>query len=160
MVVDAVPRADTSLAELNFLVGPDVELPQGSFPRGTPTLILHRMLSWLRHSRAMALAMVLLAPGISGTAVQLLHACPAEALVADADRQHGSSHSETDGHSGGCECIGFCHSACAVAMGKAPVSLAVVVQPNPPVLPSSVGGFAPAARLFHLLPPATAPPLS
>jgi hypothetical protein len=45
------------------------------------------MLTILRHSRVMALAMLLLAPGIAGTAVQLLHSCPAEA-EASVDHQH------------------------------------------------------------------------
>ncbi|HET6778082.1 MAG TPA: hypothetical protein VFH26_04290 [Gemmatimonadales bacterium] len=118
------------------------------------------MLEILRRSRAMALALVLLAPGFSGTAVQWLHACPAEAEASHADRQHGSSHSDPEGHRQSCECIGSCQSASVVAPAKAAVSLAAVVQPKQRVIPSTGGSFAPASHLARLLPPATAPPLS
>jgi hypothetical protein len=126
---------------------------------GSLSLILYRMLSWLRRSRAMALAMVLMAPGIAGTGVQWLHSCPAEAEASADHQHHGSPQSEPAGHSNGCECIGSCIMAALVA-GPAATVLAVLESPQPPVVSFSHHGFVPAGTPTHLLPPATAPPLS
>jgi membrane protein YqaA with SNARE-associated domain len=69
----------------------------GSFRFGIPPPIFFLMMSLLRRSRAMALAMVLLAPGITGSAVQWLHACPAQAAVV-ADHQHHDQAPADAGH--------------------------------------------------------------
>ena len=69
------------------------------FRSSFPFRMLFVMFTLFRRSRAMALALVLLAPG---TAVQWLHACPAEAAAAADHRQHDSGSSQT-GHSQGCE---------------------------------------------------------
>ncbi|HJR16284.1 MAG TPA: hypothetical protein VJ808_05475 [Gemmatimonadales bacterium] len=116
------------------------------------------MLSLLRRSRAMALAMVLLAPGISGSAVQWLHACPAEAQAAADHREH--SDSSQPGHAQGCDCIGSCNASAPVAPAEPATLLVAVLQPQRRV-PSLAGiSFVPSGTPSGLLPPATAPPLA
>jgi hypothetical protein len=108
-------------------------------------------------SRIMALAMLLLAPGIAGSAVQWLHACPAQEQAAADHRQHNSD-SPQSGHEQGCQCIGSCNTANVVAPAKSLALLAVLLQPAHPVLVRVIHGFVPAGTPSHLLPPATAPP--
>jgi hypothetical protein len=117
------------------------------------------MLTLLRRSKALALAMVLLAPGIAGTAVQWLHACPAEAHASSSDQQHHSSQAPHSTPASGCDCIGSCSVAVAVVTPRAPILEAVLVRPELPDL-ATESSFVPAARPAYLLPPATAPPLS
>ncbi len=117
------------------------------------------MLTLLRRSRGMALAMVLLAPGITGTAVQALHACPAQAEAAGDHQHHGSVPAQT-GHSQSCECIGSCNAAGAVSPAKAVTILAAVVLPDRGATLPTAPAFIPAGVPSDLLPPATAPPLS
>jgi hypothetical protein len=126
---------------------------------GSLSLILNRMLTWLRRSRAMALVMVLLAPGIAGTGVQWLHSCPADAQASADHQHHNSPPSDPAGHSNGCECIGSCLTAALVARPGAAI-LAVLEPPQPRVPSFSGHGFVPVRSPTHLLPPATAPPLS
>jgi hypothetical protein len=117
------------------------------------------MLSLLRRSRAMALVLVLLAPGITGSAVQWLHACPAEAKAA-AEHQHHGSDSSQPGHSQGCDCIGSCNTAGVVAPARSPTTVAILVLPDhSAILPADLS-FVPAGVPSDLLPPATAPPLA
>jgi hypothetical protein len=106
----------------------------------------------------MALAMVLLAPGIAGTGVQWLHSCPAEAQVAADHPHHGSPQSQPAGHTNGCECIGSCITAALVARPAATI-LAVLEAVQPRLVTFGDNGFVPAGTPTHLLPPATAPPL-
>lgn len=127
-----------------------------SFRFSVPSPIFSLMLTLLRRSRAMALAMVLLAPGITGSAVQWLHACPAEAEAA-ADHQHHDSGSSQTGH--GCECIGSCNTAGAVAPAKSLTIIAAEVLPHHRVILPTDYAFVPAGIPSDLLPPATAPPL-
>jgi hypothetical protein len=107
----------------------------------------------------MALAMLLLAPGIAGTGIQWLHACPTQAEISVDHQHHESPPSEPAGHSNGCECIGSCITAALVA-GPAATILAVLESPQPRLVTFSDNGFVPAGTPTHLLPPATAPPLS
>jgi hypothetical protein len=119
------------------------------------------MLTLLRRSRSMALAMVLLAPGITGSAVQWLHACPAEAqAAAAADHQHHDPAPSNTDHSQGCDCIGSsCNTAGAIAPAKSSTILAaVVLRGRAVILPADLS-FVPASTPSDLLPPATAPPL-
>ncbi len=117
------------------------------------------MLSLLRHSRAVAMAMVLLAPGISGSAVQWMHACPAEAQAVP-DHQHHGSESSQPSHQQGCDCIDSCNTATAVAPAKSVTSLAVLSEPGRPlVLPAGLSFVSAGTPFSDLLPPATAPPL-
>jgi hypothetical protein len=117
------------------------------------------MLTLLRRSRAMALAMVLLAPGVTGSAVQWLHACPAEARSA-AEHQHHDSAPAESGHSQGCECIGACNAAEPVSPAGSLTILVAAVPQDRGAIPPAGPTFVPAGRPSHLLPPATAPPLA
>ncbi len=116
------------------------------------------MIALLRRSRATALALLLLAPGVSGGAVQWLHACPVKAAPVADHQHHGQAPADT-GHSQSCQCIGSCNSAATASPAK-PVTVAVaVIQPaRQAVLPSGVN-FVPVGIPSDLLPPATAPPL-
>ena len=116
------------------------------------------MLTTLRRSRAMALALMLLGPGISGSAVQWLHACPAEAAAVP-DHPHQNPDSSQQGHSQACQCIGSCNTAPAIALTESLTVLAVVVQPDRTISSPTGHSFVPAGSVSHLLPPATAPPL-
>lgn len=115
------------------------------------------MLTLLRRSRVMALVMMLLAPGITGSAVQWLHVCPAAQETAD--HQHHDSAPSDSGHSDACECIGACSAAGAVAPAKSLTILTAVILPHHrPMLPADFS-FIPAGIPSDFLPPATAPPL-
>ena len=116
------------------------------------------MLALLRHSRTMALAMVLLTPGIAGSAVQWLHACPAEEQSAAA-HAHGDQSQSDSGHSQGCECIGTCSAAGPVTPAQAVTTLMAAVLGDRIAVPPPGYTFIPAGTPAHLLPPATAPPL-
>jgi hypothetical protein len=107
----------------------------------------------------MALALVLLAPGITGTAVQWLHACPAEARSVAEHQHHDSAPSES-GHSQGCECIGACNAAGPVSPAQSLTILVAVVLPEYRALSPTDPTFVPAGLPSDLLPPATAPPLA
>jgi len=116
------------------------------------------MISLIRRSRAMALALLLLAPGISGSAVQWLHACPVKGAVVADHEHHGQAPADA-GHSQNCQCIGACNTA-TTASPAASVTVAVaVVEPARRVLPPSGVSFVPLGTPSDLLPPATAPPL-
>ncbi len=101
------------------------------------------MLTLLRRSRTLALAMVLLAPGVAGTAVQWSHSCPAEAQGSSSEHQHHSSQTPQPGPAQGCDCIGSCSAA------------AVLVPPRPPPwwpwsLDRSAGWSSPSPASFRL----------
>ena len=128
------------------------------FRSSVPFRMLFAMFTLFRRSRAMALALVLLAPGIAGTAVQWLHACPAEAAAAADHHQHDSGSSQT-GHSQGCECVGSCNPPGVLAPAKAPVLSALDQPHHRAILPIDLP-FVPGGIPSDFLPPATAPPLS
>jgi len=116
------------------------------------------MTALLRRSRAMALALLLLAPGVSGSAVQWLHACPVKA-AAVADHQHHDQTPADADHSQSCQCIGSCNTA-GTASHAQPITVAsAVIQPDLYVAPPADVSFVPAGTPSHFLPPATAPPL-
>lgn len=116
------------------------------------------MMTLLRRSRAMALALLLLAPGVSGSVVQLLHACPVQA-AAVADHQHHGQAPADAGHSQNCQCIGSCNTAATVSSATAATVAVAVIQPDRHVVPPSGVCFVPVGTPSDLLPPATAPPL-
>ena len=117
------------------------------------------MLSVLRGSRIIALVLVLLAPGVSGSAVQWLHACPVSAPQRASEHQHGSDNSGS-GHAPSCQCIGACQTAGILSPAKPLVVVAAPTEPNHRfILPPDVT-FVPTGTPSDLLPPATAPPLS
>ncbi|HEV8454293.1 MAG TPA: hypothetical protein VGQ24_05355 [Gemmatimonadales bacterium] len=116
------------------------------------------MLAFLRQSRALALALVLLAPGIAGSAVQWLHTCPADSPSAVTEHQQHDSKPSDSGHAPACHCIGVCHHAGVVSPAK-PLTIAFAPdQPDSFVTPPSGVSFLPAGTPSDLLPPATAPP--
>jgi hypothetical protein len=115
------------------------------------------MLALLRRNRVLALVLLLLAPGVSGSAVQLLHACPADSAPAAADHQHQDAGSD---QVPGCECVGECNTAGVVSLTPAVTVEAVVIRPDGHRVPLSGTSFVPVGLPSDLLPPATAPPLS
>jgi hypothetical protein len=116
------------------------------------------MLALLRRSRVLALALVLLAPGVSGSAVQWLHACPVNSPEAAADHQHHGSNPSDSGQAPTCECIGACNAA-GMLSAPEPVTVAAEAgQPNSQLTPPSGVSFVPVGTPSDLLPPATAPP--
>lgn len=117
------------------------------------------MLAFLRRSRIMALAMVLLAPGITGTAVQWLHACPAQARQVSDHQHHDPSPSQSQ-HPQDCRCIGSCNAAATASPARSLTVAAAVIEPDQHITPLSGVNFVPSSVPSDLLPPATAPPLS
>ena len=116
------------------------------------------MIGLLRRSRATALALLLLAPGVSGSAVKWLHACPVQ-TAAVADHQHHDQAPADPGHSQTCQCIGSCNPAGAAPITQ-PVTVAMaVIEPTRQVVPPSGISFVPVGTPSDLLPPATAPPI-
>lgn len=116
------------------------------------------MMALLRRSRAMALALFLLAPGVSGSAVQWLHACPVKAAVVSDHQHHGQTPADA-GHSQSCQCIGSCNTAATASPAKSVTVAAAIIQPAPQSVTPSGVSFSPVGTPSHLLPPATAPPL-
>jgi len=106
----------------------------------------------------MAFALLLLAPGLMGSAVQWLHACPAQASAAAHDQHHGQAPADA-GHSHRCHCIGSCNPAGPASPAKPVTVAAAVIQPDHHVAPPSGVNFVPVGTPSDLLPPATAPPL-
>jgi hypothetical protein len=118
------------------------------------------MLTLVRRSRAMALAMVLLAPGITGSAVQWLHACPAGAEAEASDHQNHDPAPAQSGHSQGCECIDSCNTIGAGSPVRAvTIGAAVILPVQRATLPIDPD-FVPVGLPSDLLPPSTAPPLA
>lgn len=117
------------------------------------------MLALLRRCRAMAITMVLLTPGITGSAVQWVHACPAEAEAARDHQHHGSDSSQSD-HSQGCDCIGSCNTAGTAGPIRSLTIAAAVIQPGQEAALPAAASLLPSGTPSDLLPPATAPPLS
>lgn len=114
------------------------------------------MLALLRRSRLLALALLLVAPGVTGSAVQWLHPCPVEG-ARGSDHQHGQSHSPAHGKT--CHCIGSCHTVAPLALAGTPNLITKLADPIRRV-PAFGSSFVPLSTRSHLLPPATAPPLS
>jgi len=115
------------------------------------------MLALLRRSRVMATALLLLAPGVSGSAVQWLHACPVKA-AAVADHRHHDQAPADAGQSHSCQCIGSCNTAGAPSPAKSITIAVAVIQPDHHLVPPSGVSFVPVGTPSDLLPPATAPP--
>ena len=124
------------------------------------------MLKLLRQCRALALTLLLAAPGLGGTWLSLAHPCPVDMpWLAEAHSDHSGqgSHGHSDTSSGStnsCNCVGACQSAAATL---APVTA------GPRILPAGAGwDSSPSAPDFEVPvqprlrrhPPATAPPLA
>ena len=119
--------------------------------------MLVSMMALLRRSQVMALALVLLTPGVTGSAARWLHPCPAQAAVAD-HQHHGPAPADT-GHSQNCQCIGPCNSATTASPAKPIIVAVALAKPDHHIVPPSGISFVPAGTPSDLLPPATAPPL-
>jgi hypothetical protein len=115
------------------------------------------MLALLRRSRFLALALILAAPGVAGTAVQWLHSCPAQASAAS--EHHDQSQAPAHGHGQTCHCIGTCHMAGVLPApgGTARITIGFV-ESNRGIVTPFGESFEPAGTPSYLLPPATAPP--
>jgi hypothetical protein len=124
------------------------------------------MLKLLRQCRALALTLLLAAPGLGGTWLSVVHPCPVDTpWVAESHSDQGgqSSHSHGDTSSGSttsCNCVGACQSAAATL---------ALASAGPKMLPAAAGwdtspsapdSEAPAQPRLRRHPPATAPPLA
>ncbi|HET7601810.1 MAG TPA: hypothetical protein VFK36_02260 [Gemmatimonadales bacterium] len=119
------------------------------------------MIRLLRRARSVALALLLMSPGLGGMAVQAFHPCPSH-VVMQADGMHhagGDSHdTPSSGHSY-CHCIGACAAAAVLASPRDGRLLAVM--PAAPVTHVADAVELPLRQLpLDLLPPSTAPPLT
>jgi len=119
------------------------------------------MMRLLRRARWVALALMLMSPGLGGMAVQALHPCPAHTPMQAAGMHHPASHSH-DGPASAdpvCHCISSC---AATASPAAPTDGRVlVVAISRVIVNASLGTTLPARQLpLDLLPPSTAPPLT
>jgi hypothetical protein len=121
--------------------------------------MLWSMLQLLRRSRLLALTLILVAPGVAGSAVQWLHPCPVDAPWTTSHGDHGSSP-EQSGHPQSCHCIGSCHSGTTATAPRPVVLVAAVVTPNRREAIPVEAGVVPVGVPSDLLPPATAPPLA
>lgn len=124
----------------------------------------------LRGLRLLALLLLLGVPGLGGSALQLLHPCPASApWLADAAGGARASHraavTDASGHEGHapdaehrCHCIGSCQLGTApLPAGTAVAVLRLPPEPAPRVI-ATAAAVPPAARPADRLPPSTAPP--
>lgn len=115
------------------------------------------MLTAFRAQRMVALVLLLLAPGVSGSAVQWLHSCPTQADPAE--HQHHESGRSDSGQQL-CDCIGSCTAAGVVTLAT-PLTIRVAVeQPDTRIAAPAGTSFVSSSSSSHLLPPATAPPLA
>jgi hypothetical protein len=113
------------------------------------------MVAILRRSRLLALALVLVAPGVAGTWVQWLHPCPIEGF---SSRGHHHEAGSTRAPGKTCHCIGSCHSVAPPALTGTPTLIVKLAEPVRTTI--SPGASQPVSTASHLLPPATAPPRS
>lgn len=120
------------------------------------------MIRLLRRTKAVALALLLMSPGMGGMAVQALHPCPAHTPMADAGMHHPAGHHH-DGAPGSeaptCHCISSCATTASPSSptdGRILAAVAAVVVSE---APRSVLQ-APWQLPLDLLPPSTAPPLT
>ncbi len=125
------------------------------------------MLPVLRRCRALALALLLAAPGLGGTWLSLAHPCPVDMpWLAQTDHGvHGAqaSHGHGDapaGSSSSCSCVGACHGGglALISVPVEPATALVLVGWN--TSPATPDRDAPARTDSHRHPPATAPPLA
>jgi hypothetical protein len=136
-------------------------------PRESGERYLSPMLGLLRQCRALALTLLLAAPGLGGTWLTLAHPCPVDmpwlAQGDHHDHQAQTSHSHGDAPEGSapsCNCVGACHSGAAtlVSISTGPTSTIAGAGWSTP--PSALDSDAPVQHRLHRQPPATAPPLA
>ncbi|HET8634741.1 MAG TPA: hypothetical protein VFL88_11405 [Gemmatimonadales bacterium] len=119
------------------------------------------MIRLLRRARSVALALLLMSPGLGGMAVQAFHPCPSHMVMQGAGMHHaaGDAHdAPSDAHSY-CHCIGSCAAAAVQASPRDGRMLAVLAAPH--AAPVAETADRPASQLpLDRLPPSTAPPLT
>jgi hypothetical protein len=117
------------------------------------------MLACLRRSRLLALVLILVAPGVTGTAVQSLHPCPVNTPTTS--DHHDQSPAPSHGsHGETCQCIGSCHTAGLSLPGRTARLTISYTEYDRGVIEPFGCSFVPDGTPSHLLPLATAPPLS
>jgi hypothetical protein len=125
------------------------------------------MLRLLRQCRALAVTLLLAAPGLGGTWLSLAHPCPVDMpwLAAGEHADHGaqSSHGHDDApgsSSSSCSCVGACHGASAALTARAVEAAITLARQGWDTAPSSPDSDAPDQHSPHRHPTATAPPLA
>ena len=124
-------------------------------------MVRFRRSPWLQ---LLAVLLMIGSPGLGGAALQGLHGCAermpwlADGVADAASGHHAGGHEESPAEQG-CHCIGQCQ-ATAVMASPAPGALARANDlPAAPSTRFAESRIAPAGRVPHRLPPATAPPL-
>jgi hypothetical protein len=119
------------------------------------------MIRLLRRARSVALALLLMSPGLGGMAVQAFHPCPSHMVMQGAGMHHaaGDSHQTPDGGHTYCHCIGSC-AATAVQTSPADGRLLVLAAAPIRILVAEAAEHPVAQLPLDLLPPSTAPPLT
>jgi hypothetical protein len=116
---------------------------------------------WLR---LLAVLLLIGSPGLGGAGLQAMHGCTermpwlADGAANGSSDHHGGDHDQAPADEG-CHCIGECQAGAAVAV-LAEGGLAQADElPAVRSAPTGASRVAPAGRIAHRLPPATAPPL-
>lgn len=123
---------------------------------------------WLRLIAVLFLAG---SPGLGGAALQALHGCTEQMpWLSGHDAGVGHEGDAAPAHHGGgeqgapaesgCHCIGHCQATPAMATTGSATLSEIDVLPSAGAVLSGESRVAPAGRIAHRLPPATAPPLS
>jgi hypothetical protein len=119
------------------------------------------MMRLFRQARGVALALMLMSPGLGGMAVQALHPCPAQAPMQAAGMHHPASHTH-DGPASAdpvCHCISSCAATASPASPTDGRTLAVAESRY--LGDAALSSSRPVQQLpLDLLPPSTAPPLT
>ena len=124
------------------------------------------MLKVLRQCRALALTLLLAAPGLGGTWLSVAHPCPVDMpWLAEAHGDHSaqSPHSHGDTSSGSttsCNCVGACHGAAATLAPVSAGPTVILSAAGWDSSPSAPNSEDPVQPRLHRHPPATAPPLA
>lgn len=119
------------------------------------------MMRLLRRAKVVALALLLMSPGLGGMAVQALHPCPAHQAVQGSGMHHPADHS----HDGPgtpdpiCHCISHCAATASLVSPTDGRTLAVAESQFDPDAPRGTSHHVQQQQL-ELLPPSTAPPLT
>ena len=118
------------------------------------------MIRFLRHSRLLAIILLLATPALGGAWLQAAHPCPVDSPWLAAQTGSHGAHGEHGSEPGaGCHCVGSCAGA-AVAVLAPATALSTAAAPAPTARPHIAWGApAPAPLPSDRLPPATAPPL-
>ncbi|MBK8006015.1 MAG: hypothetical protein IPK12_19410 [Gemmatimonadetes bacterium] len=119
------------------------------------------MLARLRRFRIIPLFLLLLLPGVGGTALQGAHSCAAMAAAADGAGRAGHHHHHGSGAPASapdpCRCVGSCHHPVPLP------PLVATVLPVAATVPVAIAASWPEPPLvsrhpFDHRPPSTAPP--